>query len=447
MSSIQERKQVQKSASGKKPPKMVVAPTTNIIGTVTRVAKKYPEMAELRSPLFDFYLASSPDLIQEVLVTQHKNFIKGDFLQRTKKVFGEGLLTSEGEFHHRQRRLVQPAFSHARIATYADVMTSYTDRVLGEWKDGEILDIHEEMTRLTMAIVAKCLFDEDVEAQSSSISQSLTDIIEYFNRLSSPFAWLLEKLPSNQKYNLAVQKVDRMVYGMIEDRRKTGKDSGDLLSMLLSARDIDGGVMSNKQVRDEALILFAAGHETTANALSWTWYLVSQHPELEKKLHEEVDSVLGSNVPTFADVPRLPYTTNVFTEGMRLYPPAWIITREAIKDCTIGDYLVPAGTDVLMSQYVLHHDSRYFKEPEKFDPDRWTKEMRAKLPKYAYFPFGGGPRSCVGEPFAWMEGALIIARMAQKWNLILMEKEKVEMLPRITLRPKNGIRMKVVKRT
>ena len=223
--------------AGKKPPKVVVAPSTNIIGTVTRVGRKYPEMARIRSPLFDFYLASDSELIQEILVTHQKNFVKGDFLQRTKKVFGEGLLTSEGDFHHRQRRLVQPAFNHARIAGYADLMTAYTDRVLDGWKNGQILDIHEEMTRLTMAIVAKCLFNEDVEAQSSSLSQSLTDIIEYFNRLSSPFSWLLEKLPSNRKYNLAVEKVDRMVYGMIEDRLKTGKDRGDLLSMLLAARD------------------------------------------------------------------------------------------------------------------------------------------------------------------------------------------------------------------
>ncbi|HYB03236.1 MAG TPA: cytochrome P450 [Nitrososphaerales archaeon] len=447
MSSIQEKKQIAKpELTGKKPPKVVVAPSTNIIGTVTRVGRKYPEMAHLRSPLFDFYLASDPELIQEILVTHHKNFVKGDFLQRTKKVFGEGLLTSEGDFHHRQRRLVQPAFNHARIAGYADVMNYYTDRVLGEWKDGEILDIHEEMTRLTMAIVAKCLFNEDVEVQSSSLSQSLTDIIEYFNRLSSPLSWLLEKLPSNGKYNAAVEKVDRMVYRMIEDRLKTGKDPGDLLSMLLAARDLDGSAMSQRQVRDEALILFAAGHETTANALSWTWYLVSQHSELADKLREEVDLSLGSRSPTYADVPNLTYTTNVFTEGMRLYPPAWILTRQAIADCTIGEYAIPSGTDVLLSQYVLHHDPRFYKDPEKFDPDRWTKEMRANLPRFAYFPFGGGPRSCVGEPFAWMEGALIISRMAQKWNLSLAETKKVEMLPRITLRPKNGIKMKVTKR-
>ncbi len=445
---MQEKKQIDKSvARGKKPPRVLTAPSTNIIATVTRVAKKYPEMAELRSPLFNFYLVSDPDLIQELLVTQHKNFVKGDFLQRTKKVFGEGLLTSEGEFHHRQRRLVQPAFNHDRIAVYANVMTAYTDRILDGWKDGEVLDIHAEMTRLTMAVVGKCLFNEDVEEQSGTLSKSLTDIIEYFNRLSSPFSWLLEKLPSNKKYNEAVAKVDKMVYGMIEERRRTGRDPGDLLSMLLAARDLDGGAMSDKQVRDEALILFAAGHETTANALSWTWYLVSQHPYVEKKLHEEVDSVLErGNPPTFADVPRLAYTMNVFTEGMRMYPPAWILTRQAIKDCKVGEYSVPAGMDVLMSQFVVHRDARFFQDPEKFEPDRWTKEMRAKLPRFAYFPFGGGPRSCVGEPFAWMEGALIIARMAQKWNLSLAQKNKVEMLPRITLRPKNGIKMRVTKR-
>ncbi len=216
--------------------------------------------------------------------------------------------------------------------------------------------------------------------------------------------------------------------------------------MLLAARDLDGAAMSQHQVRDEALILFAAGHETTANALSWTWYLLSQYPEVVAKLREELDSLLGTRPPTYTDVPQLTYTTNVFTEGMRLYPPAWILTRQAIADCTIGEYAIPGGTDVLLSQYVLHHDPQYYKDPEKFDPDRWTKEMKAKLPRYAYFPFGGGPRSCVGEPFAWMEGALIISRMAQRWDITLAQTKKVEMFPRITLRPKNGIKMKVTKR-
>jgi len=441
LGTVQEKQFKKPDVVGKKPPRSLVVPSTNVISTVNRIAKKHREMAQLKSPLFDFYLVSEPDLIQEILVNQHKNFVKGDFLQRTKRVFGEGLLTSEGDFHHRQRRLVQPAFNHSRIAAYAETMISYTDRVLSSLRDGKVLDIHEEMTKLTMAIVAKCLFNEDVEEKSSSISRSLTDIIEYFNRLSSPFAWLLEKLPSNRKYSRAVGIVDGMVYGMIEDRRKNTRDYGDLLSMLMSARDADGNVMSDKQIRDEALILFAAGHETTANALSWTWYLISKHPEVEEKLRREVDTVLGSKRPSYDDVPKLVYTTNVLTEGMRIYPPAWILTRQALNDCVIGGFSVPAGTDVLMSQYVVHHDGRFFKDPEKFDPDRWTMEFRAKLPKFAYFPFGGGPRGCVGEPFAWMEGVLIIARMAQSWNFTLAENQKVEMLPRITLRPKNGIRM------
>ena len=217
--------------------------------------------------------------------------------------------------------------------------------------------------------------------------------------------------------------------------------------MLLEAKDVNGEAMSEKQIRDEALILFAAGHETTANALTWTWYLLSKNPEVEEKLHGEIHSVLpNGRAPSVEDIPKLDYTNKVFTESMRLYPPAWILTRQATTSVMIGEYLIPKGLDVLMSQYVLHHDPRYFAEPEKFNPDRWTKEMKAKLPRFAYFPFGGGPRSCVGEPFAWMEGTLIIARIASRWKLELRRGEKVEMLPRITLRPKNGIRMKTSKR-
>jgi cytochrome P450 len=435
--------------SAKKPPRIVLPPSPNLISTLTGVGRKYNEVAHVLSPLFNFYLVSDPELIQEVLVMKHRSFVKGDFLQRTKKVFGEGLLTSEGEFHHKQRRLVQPAFHSSNIASYAETITAYTDGMLDTWNDGAVMDIHEEMTRLTMAIIAKCLFNEDIENVAADISKSLSDIIEYFNRLSSPFAWLLEKLPTNRKYESAVRKVDRMVYDIIRDRRESGNAGyKDLLALLLEARDPTGAPMSEKQVRDEALILFAAGHETTANALSWTWYLISQNPKVEEKLHEEVDSVLArGRVPSLEDVSKLDFTTKVFTESMRLYPPAWILTRQATTDLTIGEYRIPKGSDVLMSQYVLHHDPRFFEEPEKFNPDRWTKEMRSKLPKFAYFPFGGGPRSCVGEPFAWMEGTLIIARIASRWKLELHGRERVEMLPRITLRPKNGIRMRTVRRS
>lgn len=430
----------------KRPPRIIFPPNPNLIAALTRVARRHNQVAHVLSPVFDFYLVSDPNLIQEVLVTKHMNFLKGDFLQRTKRVFGEGLLTSEGSFHHKQRHLIQPALKATKIADYAEIMMSYTDRMLDSWEDGSVLDIHAAMTNLTMAIIAKCLFNEDVESVASDISKSLSDIIEYFNRLSSPFAWLLEKLPSNQKYDAAVRKVDRLVYDMIRERRKGNSEYKDLLSMLLEARDTTGAAMSEKQVRDEALILFAAGHETTANALSWTWYLISQNSKVENKIHDEVDSLLnGRQRPSVEDIQKLDYTTKVLTESMRLYPPAWILTRQAKNDVTIGEYLIPRKSDVLVSQYVLHHDSRYFPQPEKFDPDGWTKEMRSKLPRFAYFPFGGGPRSCIGEQFAWMEGVMIIARIASRWKLELLG-GKVTMLPRITLRPKKGIKMSLSRR-
>ena len=435
------------TVGAKRPPRIIFPPNPNLISALTRVARKYNRVVHVLSPVFDFYLVSDPGLIREVLVSKHMNFLKGEFLQRTKRVFGEGLLTSEGSFHHRQRQLVQPALHSSRIIAYTQTMMTHTDRLLDSWQDGMSLDIHSAMTHLTMGIIAKCLFNEDVESVATDISTSLSNIIEYFNRLSSPFAWLLEKLPSNRKYESAVRRVDKLVYNMIRERSKSEQDYGDLLSMLLKARDPNGAPMSERQVRDEALILFAAGHETTANALTWTWFLVSQNSKVEKRLHEEVDSILNEKRrPAFEDVSRLDYTTKVFTESMRLYPPAWILTRRTTKDVTIGEYQVPRGSDVLMSQYVMHHDPRFFNEPEKFDPGRWTNEMKSRLPRFAYFPFGGGPRSCIGEPFAWIEGVLIIARIASRWKIELVRGEKVEMLPRITLRPKKGIKMKLTRR-
>jgi cytochrome P450 len=285
-----------------------------------------------------------------------------------------------------------------------------------------------------------------VWAQSAEISRDLALIIEYFDRLSSALSAIFERLPSNKKYRRAIERVDALVYGLIRERRGF-PDTGDLMSMLLSARDESGSQMSDTQVRDEVLITFAAGHETTSNALTWTWYLLSQNPAAEKKLHEEVDAVLHEGVsPTMDDLPELDYTTRVLTESMRLYPPAWILTREALKDCTIGGYSLPKGATVVLSQFVNHHDPRFFHDPERFDPDRWTPEMRGDLPKFAYFPFGGGARSCVGEPFAWMEGVLLLASISRRWEMRHVEGHKVEMMPRITLRPKYGMQMRLRRR-
>jgi cytochrome P450 len=432
---------------GKKPPSMSMVPAGSFLINNLRRLQKYPDIVHLKLGIQDFYLVTAPSMIQEVLVTKQREFMKGEFLQKTKRVFGEGLLTSEGDFHHRQRRLIQPAFHHNRIKAYADIITGFEERLTDEWRDGEVLDVHAEMTKLTMSIIAKCLFDFDVESKSESISEDLTLIIEYFDRLSSPLSMLLQILPSNKKYQRAAQRTDAFVYDMIKERRATTKDRGDLMSMLLSARDENGSEMSDSQVRDEVLITFAAGHETTSNALSWTWYLLSKNPAVEKKLHDGVDSVLQKDrPPSIEDVPKLEYTTQVLTESMRLYPPAWILARAALNDCIIDGYSIPKGATVILSQYITHHDPRFFPEPERFDPERWTPEMRSKLPKFAYFPFGGGARSCVGEPFAWMEGVLLIAAISRRWEMRRVSGHKVEMLPRITLRPKYGMMMKLRRR-
>jgi cytochrome P450 len=404
-------------------------------------------LVHLRLGIDDFYLATNPALIQEILVTKQSDFVKGEFLRNTKKVFGDGLLTSEGNFHHRQRRLIQPAFHHDRIKAYAATITEYEERLTSRWHDGDVVDMHVEMTRLTMSIIAKCLFDRDVESESKTMSDDLRTTIEYFDRLSSPLARVLERLPSNKKYERTIARIDNFVYDLINERRASIQDRGDLMSMLLQAKDEDGSPMTDAQIRDEALITFAAGHETTANALTWTWYLLSENPVAERELHSEVDVVVPKFLtPSAEDLPRLEYTTKVLTESMRIYPPAWVLEREALRDCVIGGYSIPKGAGVLASQYVTHHDPRFFPDPEKFDPDRWTEDMKRKLPRFAYFPFGGGARSCIGEPFAWMEGVLLLAAISRKWKMRHLEEHKVEMQPSITLRPKYGMVMKLQRR-
>jgi cytochrome P450 len=429
----------------KKIPSLSVLPLGGFLfKNLATIQERFPDIVRLRLGLTDAYLVIDPHLVQEVLVTKQRDYMKGKFLQRSKKVFGEGLLTSEDDTHHKQRRLVQPAFHKTRIDSYAKIMTHFATKLMTEWRDLEIIDAHSEMNRLTMSIVAKCLFDADVTIESKSIGKDLTLTIEYFNRLASPLAALFQKLPNNKKYKEAVFRIDEMIYNLIETRRKSGGDTGDLMSMLLHAKDENGKGMPDKQLRDEVLILFTAGHETTANALTWTWYLISENPTVEKKFHEEVDSI--SEIPGVQDIKRLEYTARVFTESMRLYPPAWVLVREALKDSEIGDYLIPKGSNLVVSQYVNHHDPRFFPDPEKFDPERWSNQQQNTLPKFAYFPFGGGPRSCVGEPFAWMEGVLLLATIAKQWSLHHIPGHKVEMLPRITLRPRYGMKMQLSKR-
>ena len=411
------------------------------------IAREYPDIATFKLGPQRTFLLSKPEYIEDVLVANDWNFLKGRGLQRAKKVLGKGLLTSEGNFHRRQRRLSQPAFHKQRIAAYGAVMAEYAARTRDGWKEGETRDLAQEMMQLTLGIVAKTLFDADVQGEAQEIGQALTEVLELFATFSSPLTEFTDKLPTarNRRVKRGKQRLDETIYGIIAEHREAGEDRGDLLSMLLLAQDTEegSGGMSDEQLRDEVMTLFLAGHETTANALAWTWYLLSQNPEVEAQMHAEIDEVLGARLPTFEDVPRLSYTERVLTEAMRLYPPVWVMGRRSVSACKIGGYYVPAKSIVLLSQYVVHRDERYYVEPEKFDPDRWLPEAKAGRPKYAYFPFGGGPRLCIGEAFAWMEGILILAVIAQKWKLRLVPGHPIKTQPLITLRPKHGMRMSI----
>ncbi|MBI3650062.1 MAG: cytochrome P450 [Acidobacteria bacterium] len=414
-------------------------------------ANQYGEVVYLKLGPQNVFLVNDPELIKDILVTHHKNFIKSRGLQMAKRFLGEGMLTSEGEFHRRQRRLAQPAFHRQRIAAYAAVMVNYAAKMGDGWRDGETLNMAEAMMRLTLSIVGKTLFDAEVETEASEIGEALTAIMKTFDRITNPFAAIIAKLPlpSNAKMKKAHQRLDATIYRIINERRRNHVDRGDLLSMLLLAQDEegDGSSMTDKQVRDESLTLFLAGHETTANALTWTWYLLSQNPEVEARLHDEIDHVLQGRLPNFEDVMRLPYTEQVFAEAMRLYPPAWTLGRQVLEDYRLGEFVAPKGAIILMSQYVMHHTAKYYPEPFKFDPERWTPEAREARPKFTYFPFGGGPRVCIGESFAWMEGALVLATLAQNWRMRLADGQIVKPQPLVTLRPKFGMRMKMEKRT
>jgi len=413
----------------------------------THCARTYGDITGMRYFNFRVFFINNPDYIEDVLVNNARKFHKGRVLQASKGIFGEGLLTSEGSFWLRQRRLAQPAFHRARIATYAETMVGYTERLLESWHDGEERDIHEEMMRVTLQIVGKTLFDADVAKDAQEVGQSLELLLELsadFGKAILVPAWL--PTPHNIRKLRAIKKLDKIIYRIIEERRKSERDAGDLLSMLLAARDEDGSRMTDKQLRDESITLFLAGHETTANALSWTWWLLAQNPDAEKKLHAELETILAGRAPTLDDVAKLKYTEQVLTESLRLYPPAWGTARVAIEDHEIGGYKVPKGTGVSLTQWTMHRDPRWFVEPEAFRPERWEDGLAKRLPRFAYFPFGGGPRQCIGNTFALMEATLVLATIAQKFRFRLVEGHPVVPLPSITLRPRYGIRATLIAR-
>jgi cytochrome P450 len=362
---------------------------------------------------------------------------------------GNGLLTSEGDFWVRQRRLAQPAFHREQIAAYGQIIVAYTERMLTTWQDGETRDIYRDMRRLTLEITARTLFDADVTGRAGDVVAALDVVRERFVARVNTALLVPEAIPTpaNLRLRKAVHQLEEIVYGIIQERRTSDRDHGDLLSLLFHAQDEDGGQMTAQQLRDEVMTLFVAGHETTAITLAWTWYLLSQHPTVEARLVSELQEVLVGRAPSTAHLPHLGYTDKVLKESLRLYPPVWCIPRVALDDCDIGGYHVPAGTSLAMSPWVMHRDPRYFDYPEEFNPDRWEGDFAKRLPVFAYFPFGGGPRRCIGYSFATLEMALVLATIAQKFQLVLAPGHPVTLWPSFTLQPRDGIRVVVNKRS
>jgi cytochrome P450 len=411
-------------------------------------AAEFGDIFYYRAAWLHVYFLNHPDLIEEVLIRNPRNFLKDRVVRNSRWFFGEGLLTNEGDSWLRQRRLSAPAFHRERVSTYASIMTSYAQQMLADWKDGEILDIHQEMMRLTLQVVVRALFNVEAQ-QSAEISSALNLIMNNTTGVRILLPPIARYLPTPRmiSFRRAVARMDNTVYSIIAQHRGNKNDSGDLLSMLIAARDEDGSRMSDKQLRDEVLTFLIAGHETTALTLTWTWHLLAQHPEVEKKLHQELDRVLGGRLPEFSDLPALAYTDRVIKESMRLYPPAWSLARTVISEFELRGYRIPAGANVVMSQWIMHRNPTYFPEPEKFDPDRWGTEKIRKLPRFAYFPFGGGPRQCIGSSFAMMEAALLLATIAQSFRLGSVPGHRVVLVPSFTLRPKHGMRMRLNKRS
>lgn len=456
--------------SYKIPGKLVHEFISDPIKTLTKIAQQYGDISYFKLGREHVYLINNPDMIEKILIYDHRNFKKGKRLQLAKGLLGEGLVTSEGEFHNRQRRLIQPIFHPKQIRSYGDIMTEYAARMADVWKDGEVLDINKEMMQLTLGIICKSVLNYDVQTEAQQVDKALTTVRNYSKRLQNPIGQVLDKVPILPKVRgarKAIKQLNTLVYDLIADRRGKETVYDDLLTKLLRAQDTEAGgdaaspktgnssgIMSDHQVRDEVMTIFIAGHETTANALTWTFYLLSQNPDVERRLHEELDSVLsssnnirinndGARTVSTDDIPKLQYTEKVFRESMRLYPPVWTIGRYVENDYPVGEYNIGVGSSILMSQYVMHHDPRYYEEPDQFNPDRWTDEFKTHLPRFSYFPFGGGIRGCIGESFAWMEGILVIAMLARKWEMRKVPSQRVKLDPAITLRPKYGMKMRL----
>jgi len=417
------------------------------LGFLERAAREYGDIFQLRLGNTRTYVLVHPELIDQVLHSQHKVFIKDKLTRLLTPVLGDGLLTSDGDFWRRQRKLAQPAFSMQQVRRYGEEMVAQTERMLDGWNGRFEGDFRHEMMRLTLEIVAKTLFNAEIEEQVEQIGASLDVVQDYFD---DPTRWFRIReyipTPATVRHRQAIRRLDRTVYGVIRQRRAGGEDPGDLLSRLLAAQDDEGTGMTDRHLRDEIVTLLLAGHETTALALTYTFHLLARHPEAEARLLEELNTVLGDRPATPEDLPNLPYADGVIKEAMRLYPPAWGIARESLEDVEIGGYDAPKGTQFFMIQWLVHRDPRWFDEPTAFHPERWLDGLEKRLPRCAYFPFGDGPRICIGQHFALMEAVLILATIARRYRLAVLPGQELSVAPSITLRPIAGTLMTALER-
>lgn len=408
----------------------------------SRVARDYGDIVFVRVVNIPTYLISHPRYIEEVLVTNYRNFIKAVYLRESRRLFGEGLLTSDGDTWLRERRIGQRAFRHEHIDTYAETIVGYTERMLESWQTGEVHDVHKGMMRLTLEIIARVLFGrelaDEIEEATAAINVYLEQFADRFGMYAVP-EWI--PTPGNVRYRRAMRSLDGIIYNAIREGRQSNGDETSLLSAFLRAQQVYGVEMTDPQLRDEMATLFFTGHETTGLALTWSLFLLGEHPEAEARLLQELDDVLGDRPATLRDLGRLPYLDWVIKESLRLYPPAYAVVREALNDCQIGGYVIPKGATVAMFQWVVHRDPRFFDDPDAFRPERWADGFAERLPKFAYFPFGGGPRVCIGKEFALLEVALVLATIMRRFRFRTVPGHRTWPLPSLTLRPEYGMRM------
>lgn len=419
------------------------------IGCFRAIERRYGTASYFHLGTFETYLFTDPEAIEEVLVKKSRSFHKDALTHELNILLGEGLLTSEGKKWRHQRKLISPNLRRKQIAHYADVMVKHTRQMLAGWKDGEVRAFHHDTMEVTLRIVVETLFNLEMDSDVHQVGRALDTVMEGFHEQAHTlWRFVPEPLPTPMKAKLerAIEELDTLIYDLIDQRREDATEGDDLLYRLIAAVDDEGNQMTDTQLRDEVITLFLAGHETTALAIMYAWYLMTDHRWVLDKVHQEVDEVLGDRVATAEDSQKLPYTHAVIKETMRLLPPAWTIGREAIEDVEIAGWTVPKGAQVLLPQSLVHRDPRWFDHPDLFRPERWLDGLEDRIPRFAYFPFGGGPRICIGNYFAMMEAVLVVATMAQQVSMENVSPEPLQTQPSVTQRPATPIEMKVRRR-